>query len=231
MKFDLFLEKVDTNGMSKNTSVGTFVPEDVFSARTVKDAHNKLVKFIWSSPKINKDYILIKGEGDWSGEMFYIVNRSSIEKKLTDIANKYRGKKDAKLDGYFMETEMVFGSKEVKAGSVDFESTTFKGKKVHIVGEAGVSRFHQGKGIMGDAYKYLILEKGYTLASNSQSPGARKMWANMARDPKIQVMAFDSGKGTVLPLEVHGDKFFMTVTLHYDPKSDFNPDYILAKKA
>jgi len=51
---------------------------------------------------------------------------------------------------------------------------------------------YQGKRIGPTIYKFIIVDLGVNLISDdAQSPGGAKLWANLAKDPEIKVVAYD----------------------------------------
>lgn len=84
------------------------------------------------------------------------------------------------------------------------------GPKTIITGMTLVSNKFQGKGLGFSLYKHLILNLGFRLQSDDkQSSGAQKLWLRLAKDPKIQVYAYD-------PFERNTKKRYLPVFLDDD---------------
>jgi len=126
------------------------------------------------------------------------IERNTLKKKDVVLIKdtKPKDRLPFKINGYdvcfkqsiYNTLVTVWNDNEIIA-KISMKKTPYGFYKVF---SAGVKPFYQGNRIGENLYRNLITKADISLiSSDSHSPGARKLWLRLARDPEISAWGFD----------------------------------------
>lgn len=242
--FDIFLEYVSKNATKKSGGRPNRISyDDGVENKKIKDAYNTLNEVLKRAPTIGGgEYIvvyskLLKMEGyERHTNEYWILHKKNAFDAMWNLYDKYKhnanegaGEYHENGGDFLIDIRSALNDRKIKAASLDGEFEDVRGfGKVWTVGSASVDTKHQGKGLMLELYRALILG-GTPLRSGSQSAGARLTWSRLGQTPGIKLFAMTHGSNPkVTPVEISKDGRFMA---YVDIHDDVDYDMILARKA
>lgn len=158
-------------------------------------------------------------------------SKSNYPKILPMTVNGYQVRYNKSYDE--IEIGLWDGSRGV--ARMTMQPAMYNGIKAYSIGLIGLNPEYQGQRIGYELYKGLVTLMGVNLLSvGSHSPGARKLWARLSKDPAISAYGIDVGKTLVFKVKPNKKGNELTSTAKgikvYSDLEDVPVGLILVKK-